>query len=876
MLAGASGCDRFLLCFIVLPYLLLCSCETSIGALDPGTNSTVVNWAPLVLTSSSDHVFPSQFVNQGTTVTVSFQNVQSGVYPAPITYVCVFGPLVNGVLQSSTDCSQLPGTVVFSSAIGVLTWTPNLLAIGAYGIWGSASNRNSSAVELVTIDVRQAYTQTHLVADLDAEFGNLSSVAGNPQPKWRDLTTNGFDATLTSMLGTSSSGFTATTPYAVAFDGVAGHLDLGALVIPAAQTTMAFSTWVAPANAAKGKTVILGNGGDNGHGFVLSQSALAPGTVELQIGAKDYTAVVLSDSPTAYWRLGDGAGATLAADLSGHGHGGMVNGGLTLGVAGIGVDSDTAATFTSATTNVSFARVTLPAGLTFEAWVNTTDATAAPTFSGDAKNNILGDTNAAASVGFGVESGVLTYRHLVGATWHTVQSTRVINDGNWHHIAVSHVSGTGNVTLFVDGVLDTAGNITYATATAAVNILGAGNSANDFFHGSVDEPAFYSSALSTARVLAHFQGGRPMYKDRIMADSPVAYWRLGEAGNTAGAVDLSPNTNTGVYQGSGMTFSQLGATTGANSTTDDGDTAVQFDGSGNGWVNVTSSASLSPTAAMSVEAWVYFTGASFAAQNTVIGKLAGVGHGWLFDLLGGTPELFEEGTTSAHLVSTGGTIPTNQWVHMVGTYDGTTIVYYQNGAASGSQASSGAIAENGTAVTIGAGVGGGHPFEGYIDEVALYNYALSANQVAAHLNAKSGLVCRSRTVQSNGAYNFISGLWDATSLSMFVNGRRECSVSSVGTFITPASNLTVGATAATFKVWTGSVADLRIYSSGAATDPGTNFAATVPRFQGNSVGNILTGGLIFHVDAANATHGYLPYANGCAASSFPSCFSLPI
>ena len=60
------------------------------------------------------------------------------------------------------------------------------------------------------------------------------------------------------------------------------------------------------------------------------------------------------------------------------------------------------------------------------------------------------------------------------------------------------------------------------------------------------------------------------YSSTVLADAPVAYWRLGESAGTA-MVDSTANANSGTYQG-GYTLGQPGAIAG------DSDTAVTFGG----------------------------------------------------------------------------------------------------------------------------------------------------------------------------------------------------------------------------------------------------------------------------------------------------------
>ena len=74
-------------------------------------------------------------------------------------------------------------------------------------------------------------------------------------------------------------------------------------------------------------------------------------------------------------------------------------------------------------------------------------------------------------------------------------------------------------------------------------------------------------------------------------------------------------------------------------------------------------------------------------------------------------------------------IPLNQWTHLVITFDGTTKWLYVNGAQIAWQ---GALAyDPATPVTIGSALGGINniPFNGRVDDVAIYNQALTADEV---------------------------------------------------------------------------------------------------------------------------------------------------
>ena len=143
------------------------------------------------------------------------------------------------------------------------------------------------------------------------------------------------------------------------------------------------------------------------------------------------------------------------------------------------------------------------------------------------------------------------------------------------------------------------------------------------------------------------------------------------------------------------------------------------------------SATLSPTAAVSVEAWV--RGSSFAASaggyRTValksnsywlrVDNVAGVQRARFFVRDAGT----YYGATSSVTLTAGTTY------HLVGTYDGTTVRIYVNGVDQGSAAHPGAVDDSTIAFLISNSVSA---WDGRLDEIAVYEHALSPTQIQTH------------------------------------------------------------------------------------------------------------------------------------------------
>ena len=71
----------------------------------------------------------------------------------------------------------------------------------------------------------------------------------------------------------------------------------------------------------------------------------------------------------------------------------------------------------------------------------------------------------------------------------------------------------------------------------------------------------------------------------------------------------------------------------------------------------------------------------------------------------------------------------NSWVYLVETFDGATLRFYVNGAQVSSVARTGSILTSTNPLQIGSDSIYGQYFNGLIDEVRIYNTALSAAQI---------------------------------------------------------------------------------------------------------------------------------------------------
>ncbi len=165
--------------------------------------------------------------------------------------------------------------------------------------------------------------------------------------------------------------------------------------------------------------------------------------------------------------------------------------------------------------------------------------------------------------------------------------------------------------------------------------------------------------------------------------------------------------------------------------------ALSFNGS-SAVVNVPSSRSLRLATGMTLEAWVRPSSVS-TWWSDVIYKgndnyyLMAASDNSSRPAVGG-----RFGSGSSTNVFGSAALPANTWTHLAATYDGSIVKLYVNGVAVASGARSGALAGSGNPLQIGGDSTFGQYFAGLIDEVRVYNVALSEAQVRADMNTPIG------------------------------------------------------------------------------------------------------------------------------------------
>ena len=159
--------------------------------------------------------------------------------------------------------------------------------------------------------------------------------------------------------------------------------------------------------------------------------------------------------------------------------------------------------------------------------------------------------------------------------------------------------------------------------------------------------------------------------------------------------------------------------------------ALKFDGV-NDWVTVNDSASLDLTTGMTLEAWVYPQ--SLTSWKTVILKETAGEE--VYALYANEDHnlpisIFYNGTWQ--VISSSNQLPIKRWTHLVATYDGQYQRLYVNGVEVANKKQNSLIQQSSGVLRIGGNSVWNEFFQGYIDEVRIYNRALTPAEVSYNM-----------------------------------------------------------------------------------------------------------------------------------------------
>jgi hypothetical protein len=323
--------------------------------------------------------------------------------------------------------------------------------------------------------------------------------------------------------------------------------------------------------------------------------------------------------------------------------------------------------------------------------------------------------------------------------------------GAWHHIV--GVYDGSKMILYVNGAAKT--NIAVTAGSFTPNgtqpfRIGATTIPNRTFNGYVDEVAFYGSALSAATIKAHFDAATTNaagYANLIQASTPVGYWRLDEPGDP-----VAPNLGTlGAAANANYVYSSKPGATSVRPPTypgfDAGNNAVLFDGTG-GYVSVPALNFNSDTITMT--GWINANGSQIAQTGLIFNRAGTTTAGLAIDVAGGLALTYNwANDTATYNWASGVSLPDSDWAFVAlvirpdqaaifeandtnfTTFNGAT-----NPVTHAVQPFEGATLF-GADLSPNSGSGPAY-FNGLIDEVAIFNRALSVGEVYSEYAAAIG------------------------------------------------------------------------------------------------------------------------------------------
>jgi hypothetical protein len=355
------------------------------------------------------------------------------------------------------------------------------------------------------------------------------------------------------------------------------------------------------------------------------------------------------------------------------------------------------------------AALDLTAGMTVAAWLNPT------VLSGWRTAVMKEDTGGLAYALYAHDNAprAAAYVRMAGDTASdSVATATQLPLNTWTHVAATYDGSA--LRLYVNGTLVSTRAASGTIGATANPLRVGGNSVwGEYFAGRIDEVRIYNRALAPADV------GRDM--NAPVVSGLVAAYGFEEASGGS-VVDASANGNTGSIAGATRTASgRFGR-------------ALSFDGVDDS-VTIADAAVLDLSTGMTLEAWV--NPRALSGWRTVLMKESGDGLAYGLYAHDNAPRpagYVRVAGSGADAAASGSTaLPLDTWTHLAATFDGTHVRLYVNGALVATQPAAGRLLVTAQPLRIGSNLVWGEYFNGRVDEIRVYNRALSAAEIRADM-----------------------------------------------------------------------------------------------------------------------------------------------
>lgn len=343
----------------------------------------------------------------------------------------------------------------------------------------------------------------------------------------------------------------------------------------------------------------------------------------------------------------------------------------------------------------------------------------------------------------GANQGKAMFSLNTGAWSDVVFSNTIIGNDVWYHVAATYDGASAKI--YVNGVLEASAAKTGEILPSTSGTLEIGRQSGvgeEYFNGLIDEPALYDRALTSGEIASIFNAGSSgkSKPTAVAVPSNQLLWLAGD-GNSS---DSSGANNGTTQNGAAYAVGRVGQ-------------SFALDGHDD-FILVPDAPALEVSDQLTLEAWINPT--NLHSYRQIISKFGNSGN-WAYQMgisLDRTLRLdiSGNGTDYQFVVSPPDAISGNVWTHVAATFNGGVIKLYVNGVQVADQTVSIASINGGgnTNVTIGrdSDLGGIQYFAGRIDEPAVYNRALSPEEIASIYSAgAAGKLKQIATTGTNAA-----------------------------------------------------------------------------------------------------------------------------
>lgn len=305
-----------------------------------------------------------------------------------------------------------------------------------------------------------------------------------------------------------------------------------------------------------------------------------------------------------------------------------------------------------------------------------------------------------------------------------------MNEGEWYHLTLTYDGTTRR--LYRNGELvefDTPG-AGPLNGNQPLDVMGRGPTSSDrFTNGQIDHVRIYDYARTPAQIAYDYNRG-----------APVAHWKFDECEGTV-AHDASGNENHGTINiGASGTQTTAGTCSTSLSAWGNGNSgkfssSLSFDKTDDHILIATNTQLDLVNSPITLSVWVKWKGGG--NQNYIVDKYSNKYSLTLNANGNHSPRFYTPSTGSLDAPNP---ISANEWHMISATHDGSTAKLYVDGVLVNQMAGSSNRTAGGNLV-IGCYVtcSSAYSFDGQIDDVRIYNYALSSAQIMKVFNQGLGV-----------------------------------------------------------------------------------------------------------------------------------------